>query len=331
MRDYNYIRENFYKSYSEEELNKQLSNFLNQTIDVTSGFSNKGKSTNKLISHFFDKDIYSATTARCTATPNEALLDDNMLDKIFTFIDSKPKFYNGDDIQNLKSFFRNAGRWACKVAAFSPNTAKKIYENLCPIKNANILDYSCGFGGRMLGAVSLKYNYHYYGIEPNTNLINSLKDFGEFINSQCDFNYDLYCQGSEDYIEELEGKIDFAFSSPPYFNAEKYCTEDTQSIVKFPKYQDWLIGYVTPTIQNIYKYLKPNGVLAINIKNLTRAGRHPLLDDWTKIILENGFVEVERYDMAHQSSRESLKEYKDVNNLTAYHGEKEPLVVFRKV
>lgn len=331
MRDYNAIRENFYKSYSKEELNKELSNFINQTMDLSNGFSSKGKSTTKLMSHFFDRDIYAATTIRGAISPSEAIWDDELLDRIFAFIDTKPKFYTGNDIQNLKTFFRNAGKWSCKVAAFSPNTARKIYETFCPKENANILDYSCGFGGRMLGSVSPTYHYHYYGIEPNTHLMESLKSFGKFINTQCDFDYHLYCQGSEDKIDELKGNIDFAFSSPPYFDLERYCTEETQSIVKFPEYNSWLKGYVEPTIKNIWEYLKPDGLFAVNIKNSTYKSGFNLLDDWKQIILNNGFEEIGTYDMAHQTGKSALKTYKENHGVGSYHGEKEPLVLFKKV
>lgn len=331
MRNYDYIRMTFYKSYSNEELCRELSNFVNQDMDLSTGFSSKGKSTTKLISHFFDRDIYAATNRRGSTPPSDAIMDDGLLDRIFEYIDSKPTFYTGDDIQNLKSFFRNAGKWSCKVAAFSPNTARKIYETFCPKENANILDYSCGFGGRMLGAVSPKYNYNYFGIDPNTKLFKSLNKFGEFININRKFNYKLYCQGSENEIPELIDQMDFAFSSPPYFDLETYNQEETQSIVKFPKYDQWLKKYVEPTIKNIHKYLKKECLFAINIKNFTHKKGFNLLDDWKSIALNNGFELIGTYDMSHQSVKLALKNFQKENGIKEHNGEKEPLVLFKKV
>ena len=332
MRDYDEIRKEFYKKYDAKELEQQLISFINQKLDI-SNFNDAGKKYNKLINNFFEEDIYSASTRRCgknAKSPNDALYDDELLDKIFTFIDTKPKFYNGNDLTNLKSFFRNGGRYSSKVANFSPNVARKIYERYCPKKNANILDYSCGFGSRMLGCLTSQYNYSYFGIEPNSILTQHLNKFGEYINSFKKVEYKIYCQGSEDYIEELINKIDLAFSSPPYYNLEKYTNEETQSIVKFPNYNDWLQYYVKPTIKNIYNYLKDEGLFILNIKNLTQGTQEKLADDWVKIAKNEHFILLETIDMKHQTGRMSLGKYKEENGLTNYTGIKEPLFIFKK-
>ena len=172
MRDYKLIKENFYKKYSLEELKDQFKKYTEQELDLEN-LDDKGKKYDKIINYFFQKDIYSSKSARGvenTLSPDECLDNYKMLDKIFDYIDSKPNFYTGDDISNLKSFFRNGGKWVGKVANFSPNVARKIYEKYCPKPNANILDYSCGFGSRMLGCLTSKYNFCYYGIDPNSKL-----------------------------------------------------------------------------------------------------------------------------------------------------------------
>ena len=110
--------------------------------------NDKGKAYKNIINYFFEENINDARSRRTkTKSPNDILNDDKMLDKVFDFIDSKPTFYTSNDINNLKSFFRNAGKYAIKVSNFSPNIARKIYEKYCPKQNANILDYSCGFVG----------------------------------------------------------------------------------------------------------------------------------------------------------------------------------------
>ncbi len=55
--------------------------------------------------------------------------------------------------------------------------------------------------------------------------------------------------------------MDFAFSSPPYFNLEKYSDEETQCYVRFSKLNEWIQNYVEKTIQNLYCALKPGGGL----------------------------------------------------------------------
>ena len=68
-------------------------------------------------------------------------------------------------------------------------------------------------------------------------------------------SYKLYNECSESLSLPKES-VDFAFSCPPYFILEKYCDEDTQSINKFPEYEQWLEFYVRPTIKNCYNALK---------------------------------------------------------------------------
>ena len=51
----------------------------------------------------------------------------------------------------------------------------------------------------------------------------------------------IYKQGSECKLPaEIVGNMDFAFSSPPYFNLEKYSDEETQCYVKFSKLNEWI-------------------------------------------------------------------------------------------
>ena len=334
-RNYTEIREKFYNKYKEEDVKKQLECFINQKLDLTT-LDDKGKRYDKIINNFFQEDIYNSISARgvsSTLSPIQALYDDEMLNKIFEYIDNKPNFYTGDDVANLKSFFRNAGKWVGKVANFSPNVARKIYEKYCPFKNATILDYSCGFGSRMLGCLTSNNDYTYYGIDPNSKLNIKLNKLGKFINDIKPAKYKIFCQGSEEYIEELENKIDLAFSSPPYFNWEIYIDEETQSIKKYPNYNDWLEFYVRNTIYNIYKYLKEDGIFLINIKNLTRSKNNPkLLDDWLRIAKELGFVLIDVVDMKHQASKSAISKYQNevLKNNYNYQGYKEPLLIFKK-
>lgn len=334
-RDYKLIKENFYNKYEIEDVKGQLIKFIDQELDLES-LDDKGKKYDKIINHFFQKNIYMSKSSRGvenTLSPDECLDNYEMLDKIFAYIDSKPNFYTGDDIANLKSFFRNAGKWVGKVANFSPNVARKIYEKYCPKENANILDYSCGFGSRMLGCLTSKYNFTYYGIDPNSRLQENLEKLGTFISENKNVNYKLYCQGSEEYIEELENKIDLAFSSPPYFKWEIYTEEETQSVSKFPEYDGWLKNYTVPTIQNIYKYLKDDGLFIINIKNLTRSKNNPkLMDDWLRLAQQNGFELIEIVDMKHQAAKSAIQKYQNevLKNKYDYQGFKEPLLILKK-
>lgn len=159
-------------------------------------------------------------------------------------------------------------------------------------KNGKIfITGNCGFGGRMLGALSSKNNYKYVGTDPCTETMYHLHELGEYIEMVTgrEDSYDLHCVGSEDFLGKPDS-IDFAFSSPPYFNLEIYSDEDTQCYNKFPTLEEWLEGYVRKTIQNIKYMLKPGRVYAINIADFKVGGGKTCayVDEWIRISTEEG-------------------------------------------
>lgn len=154
----------------------------------------------------------------------------------------------------------------------------KIVDHILNKYNVNNVwyDFSAGWGDRLTGA--LKHNVDYYATDPNYTLIERLNqmviDWKEAVPS-CKSNTMLYAFGSENFIPTLENKVGLAFSSPPYFDLEDYKIGN-QSYKVGMNYEDWKKHYLFPTLDNIKRYLIPNGVLAINIKN---TNGHSLCED----------------------------------------------------
>lgn len=150
---------------------------------------------------------------------------------------------------------------------------------------------NCGFGGRMLGALSSKKNFRYVGTDPCTETMYHLHQLGEYIEMVTgrDDSYELHCSGSE-VFKGPENSIDFAFSSPPYFNLEVYSDEETQCYNKFPELNQWLEGYVRETIKNIKHMLKPGRCYAVNIADFKVGGGSEVayVDEWIRISTEEG-------------------------------------------
>lgn len=330
MSKYDEIRKQFYKEYDEEELQDVLYKLRTTNMVSIDNFDDIGVDTIPITSHWFDRILYKAKRINNTMSPAEAVESDECLDKIFEYIKTKPKFYKGSDVNNLKTYFRNSQTSvvnASKVANFSPITARKIYERFCPQFNATILDYSCGFGARMLGCLSSPFNYKYVGIEPNSELNDQLGKFSEWVCNSLhrDNNTVLYKTGSEVFHEELVNSVDLSFSSPPYFNLEIYTDEETQSASKTTAYSDWLKYYMIPTIQNIYQYTKVGGLHIVNLKNID--DKHPCLQNWINVCKGVGF-EIVYTDFIRHQSRRQFDKGKEHSNFNA---DKEYIVVFKKV
>ena len=172
----------------------------------------------------------------------------------------------GKSPNDMRSMFAFVGAGYC--SNFRPATAKTIYE-LYGKENSKVLDTSSGFGGRLLGFFTAKNTDEYVGIDPNT--ADSCNKFIEFMQMRFGINKKAYVNkiGSEDFTIEnypqYENYFDISFTSPPYFDTEKYSDSDTQSYKKFNTYDAWVDGFYRNTIYNSCNALKLDGTFAINI------------------------------------------------------------------
>ena len=146
------------------------------------------------------------------------------------------------------------------VSNFRPTSAKALYNHFAT--DGVVLDMSSGFGGRLFGFICSD-SKKYIGIEPSTKTYNGLlqikKDYGNK-------DIELYKCGSEDFLPK-QNSLDFCFTSPPYFDCEKYSDENTQSYIKFKTKDEWLNGFLYKTFCNCHYGLKNGKYMAINIAN----------------------------------------------------------------
>ena len=144
-------------------------------------------------------------------------------------------------LNSMRTAFFQLGRMLWQTAInYAPMRAKAIFEYGAK-PGDRVYDYSCGFGGRMLGCLASKNNYYYIGCEPNTDTFEHLNELGTAIAAATGSKgrYELHNCCSED-LDLGEETIDFAFSCPPFFAFERYCDEDTQCYNRFKEYDVWL-------------------------------------------------------------------------------------------
>jgi len=167
------------------------------------------------------------------------------------------------------------------VSNFRPTAAAAIYHKLLPEEGGVVWDPSMGWGGRMLGSVACSKVRKYIGCDPATETFEGLKEMEADIKRllpERQLETSLHMLGSEtkEMRAELpEGGVDLIFSSPPYFDREKYTHEATQSWVKYQRENPkatrdaWLTEFMGDTLDNCHYALKPGGILAINIADVT--------------------------------------------------------------
>jgi len=304
----------FFKKYDDEVLIKEITNYRN----------GKSSRINKTLAHFFDYDMYSCKGGRGSKTPLEIIKDDEQIKDILDFTKTKPKFYTGTtEVSHVKSFLRNAGRKAQKVSNFPIQQATDLYKEYSN-EGDTIYDPSCGFGSRM--SACILNGRTYVGTDPNFSLVKSLNMCLQFYkdNFMNVGESKIIPTGSEIYHEDLKDCIDFIFTSPPYFDLEIYGNDSGQSVIKFPRYEDWLKGYVEPTVKNCTKYLKKGKYIIINIKG---SKKHDLFNDWKNIMSK--YLTFIKISSIEQSSKRQYGD-KHFTGVKTDFGLKEEAMVFMK-
>jgi hypothetical protein len=159
------------------------------------------------------------------------------------------------------------------VSNFRPTAAAVLYNYFLPEAGGVVWDMCAGYGGRLLGAMSCSRVTKYIGTDPATLTMDGLREMvADVVPMARRLGHttpeiELHPCGSEDFTPEPESLL-MAFSSPPYFRAEAYSDEPTQSYIKFSSKEAWLHGFIGGTLRNCYIGLKPEGKLVINIANV---------------------------------------------------------------
>jgi hypothetical protein len=261
----------------------------------------------------------------------------------------------------LKAFRVSFSQYAVN---WPPLAAKYIYERYTePWKKESTIycwDPSSGWGGRLLGAMSVKDDRHitYLGNDPNTDhnttpgrtKYHEIYDFyrthvqkgGLFGAEHTGFKF--WQLGSEVMqfdpdFQQYKGKLSLVFTSPPYFSKERYSEDPAQSCIKFDTYEAWRDGFLTETLRTAYGWLRPGGIIAWNIANATFGGiRLPLETDSCSILNSLGMKHIETLKLAlaqmpggnridSTSGIPKTEHFCKVNNLWLKY---EPILIWRK-
>ena len=156
-------------------------------------------------------------------------------------------------------------------AQFKPNVAKVLYDKL---GSKNILDFSAGWGDRLAGFYASETSEYYVGIDPR-------KENHPIYNEQSEF-YDTHrtmfepkkkvefiCSPAEEVdFTRYTDTFDTVFTSPPYFNVERYSYDDTQSWVKYKEIDEWNENFLQKTLKNLWCSVKSGGYLLVNISDV---------------------------------------------------------------
>lgn len=148
------------------------------------------------------------------------------------------------------------------VQEFPPYIARDIYKRYCS-DGDKILNPCGGWGGRLIGLASCMWeNIEYWETEPSTKTYNGLVKLKEFLN--LNDNYKQFNVPFEK-LKIPKEYFDFVFTSPPYFDTERYSEEETQSYVGKESYEEWRDDFLYVMLDKIVYGMKINSSCLLNI------------------------------------------------------------------
>lgn len=212
------------------------------------------------------------------------------------------------------------------VVNFKPAIAKYIYDKYCPM-NGLALDPCAGYGGRLAGAIAANKGIFYHGIDPYAETAIGNMKLAGFYNSQYEglsdkpiwnfkFRFDLGC--AEDVMPGLVDKYDLIFTSPPYYNVERYSEEPNQSYKRYPEYSLWRDQFLFVLVKESKRVCREGGHVILNVKNYKDK---KIADDVLIFAEQVGLKLIKTYDMRLANS-----EYHR-DGIVMYHTE--PIYVFQ--
>lgn len=159
------------------------------------------------------------------------------------------------DMNKYKLWYNMFRLYYGSISVFKPLIAMEIYNKYNP---KSILDFTMGWGGRLVGACALNVP-NYIGIDLNNNLkkpykemVKKLKELGTTTNIKLMFKNALL-------VDYSKLNYDMVFTSPPYYNIEIY--KGTQKQSK----EDWDNNFYRPIFEKTYRHLKQGGTYILNV------------------------------------------------------------------
>ena len=157
-----------------------------------------------------------------------------------------------------------------RTSVFPVRVAKTLY-TLYGADNMKTLDPCAGYSSRLMGFYTSFRGGEYVGIDPCKEtyhgLLNTQKDIQPMTERH---NATFYNGRAEIVMPQIKDSYDLIFTSPPYFDLEKYSDQETQSYRVFPNYEEWLDKFMFVLIRESYRLLKDDGVFLLNVADCRR-------------------------------------------------------------
>ena len=146
-----------------------------------------------------------------------------------------------------------------------------------------------GWGDRLAGFYASNTGCEYVGIDPRTVNHEIYEQQKKYYETNTGFFEDrktskFICDAAEDVdLIHYSEYFDTIFTSPPYFDVERYDDESTQSWVRHKNINDWNEKFLHVALENVWSTLKPNGYLLVNISDVYTNSKWSTERGWLEI------------------------------------------------
>jgi hypothetical protein len=166
---------------------------------------------------------------------------------------------------------------------FRPAVAKRLVEEFSP-EGGVILDPCAGYGGRAVGVLAA--GRRYIGADPHPKAEASFQILRQSLNRDLTF----YNQPFEE-VDLGDLQADLVLTSPPYFSAERYANDPTQSWVRYPTWDLWLSRFLSVLLAKSFNHLAPGGRMLLNVADVQVEGKsYPLVSESIRLAESVGFL-----------------------------------------
>lgn len=261
---FHYWREHGFPHYAltQQDVQREYRNLAAQAVAPIDNGGMAGSNTGLRLANFFQPQMWSVRVSRYLS-PNDVFKSDTMLRAAIERSWSIWPERFGANPATLRRMLKTFPG-AASVSNFRPTVTRSVLEHFSR-EGGTVVDFSAGYGGRLLGALSRKR--HYIGIEPCSAQVAGLKQMQGCLERFHPLGSAEILKGcAEDLMPLLpRARTDLVFSSPPYFNWERYSSDGNQSFIRHATYEAWRDGFLEPVLRESARILRKRGHLVLNI------------------------------------------------------------------
>jgi hypothetical protein len=151
-----------------------------------------------------------------------------------------------------------------EASQFKPSLMIAVIRYVLPTEDLYILDISGGWGDRLNGAIALGAHL-YWACDPNKELQPGYANIIECFGANPE---KFHVEDGPFEKANLTDKFNVIFSSPPFFDFEKYSDSEGQSIKSYPTFNAWMEKFLFASLSKAWDALDDNGYCIIHMSDI---------------------------------------------------------------